>query len=57
MNKSNKCVYNKSCGKSRVILCLFVDDILIFGTNIKVVKATQKFLSLSFEMKDLKKSV
>jgi hypothetical protein len=32
---------------------LYVDDILIFGTNIKVIHETKSFLSKSFDMKDL----
>ena len=36
-----------------VILCLYVDDILIFGTSLNVIKEVKDFLSQSFEMKDL----
>ncbi|KAK1616578.1 hypothetical protein QYE76_022095 [Lolium multiflorum] len=36
-----------------VILCLYVDDILIFGTNMKVIHEVKSFLSKSFDMKDL----
>ena len=32
---------------------LFVDDILIFGTNLKVIEEVKSFLSQNFEMKDL----
>jgi hypothetical protein len=35
------------------ILCLYVDDILIFGTNLNVIKEVKEFLSKNFEMKDL----
>lgn len=35
-----------------VILCLYVDDILIFGTNLKVIEEVKK-ISHNFEMKDL----
>jgi hypothetical protein len=34
-------------------LCLYVDDILIFGTNIYVIIEVKFFLSKSFDMKDL----
>src|SRR5438128_9894233 len=37
----------------RVILCLYMDDILIFGTNIDVINEVKSFLSKSFDMKDL----
>jgi hypothetical protein len=36
-----------------VILCLYVDDILIFGNNENVIKEVKYFLSNNFEMKDL----
>ncbi|WVZ51502.1 hypothetical protein U9M48_002646 [Paspalum notatum var. saurae] len=47
VNKADKCVYY------RVILYLYVDDILIFGTNLDVIKEVKGFLSNHFEMKDL----
>ncbi|GJS73070.1 zinc finger, CCHC-type containing protein [Tanacetum coccineum] len=36
-----------------VILCLYVDDILIVGTNIEGINETKKFLSSCFQMKDM----
>ena len=36
-----------------VILCLYVDDILIFGMNIDAINEIKSFLSKSFDMKDL----
>ena len=35
-----------------MILYLYVDDILIFGTNIDVINEVKSFLSKSFDMKD-----
>jgi hypothetical protein len=32
---------------------LYVDDILIFGTNMKVIHEVKSFLSKCFDMKDL----
>ncbi|GKE83642.1 zinc finger, CCHC-type containing protein [Tanacetum coccineum] len=54
LNQSDKCVYSKfdSFGK-RVIICLYVDDMLIFGTNQNQVDKTKKFLSSKFWMKDM----
>jgi hypothetical protein len=46
-------VYYHFGGGEGVILCLYVDDILIFGTNLNVIKEVKEFLSQSFEMKDL----
>src|SRR6266498_6160272 len=40
-------------GGEGVILCLYVDDILIFGTNIYVINEVKSFLSKSFDIKDL----
>jgi hypothetical protein len=36
-----------------VILCLYVDDILILGMSLDMIKETKDFLSSNFEMKDL----
>ena len=40
-------------GGVEVILCLYVDDILIFDTNIDAINEVKSFLSKSFDMKDL----
>ena len=40
-------------GGKGVILCLYVDDILIFGTSLNLIKEVKDFLSENFEMKDL----
>ena len=34
-------------------VCLYVDNILILGTNIEIIKSIKKMLSNSFDMKDL----
>ncbi|GKD15598.1 zinc finger, CCHC-type containing protein, partial [Tanacetum coccineum] len=54
LNQSDKCVYSKfdSSGKG-VIICLYVDDMLIFGTYQNQVDKTKKFLSSKFSMKDM----
>ena len=56
VNESDKCVYYRHGGGEGVILCLYVDDILIFGTNMKVINEVKSFLSKSFDMKDLGES-
>ena len=33
-NESDECVYFKFIGSSCIIICLYVDDLLIFGTNL-----------------------
>nr|GEX73419.1 zinc finger, CCHC-type [Tanacetum cinerariifolium] len=54
LNQSVKCVYSKfdDSGKG-VIICLYVDDMLIFGTDQNQVDKTKKFLSSRFSMKDM----
>jgi hypothetical protein len=39
-----------------VILCLYVDDILIFETSLDVINEVKTFLFQSFDMKDLGKA-
>lgn len=36
-----------------MILCLRVDEILIFGTNTSIIDEVKSFLSRCFDMKDL----
>ena len=53
MNASDSCVYSKIIGSDCVIICLSVDDMMIFGTSVHVVNETKKLLSSHFEMKDM----
>jgi hypothetical protein len=53
VNEVDKCVYYRHGGGESVILCLYVDDILIFGSNLRVIKEVKHFLSNNFETKDL----
>nr|GEV19247.1 zinc finger, CCHC-type [Tanacetum cinerariifolium] len=57
LNQSDKCVYSKfdRSGKG-VIICQYVDDMLIFGTNQSQVDKTKKFLSSKFSMKDMREA-
>ena len=52
MNTSDSCVYSKLIGSDCTIICFYVNDILIFGTNAYFVNETKK-LSSHFEMKVL----
>ena len=38
---------------SNVVLCLYVDDNVIFGSDMHIMNGTKKFLKDSFDMKDL----
>jgi hypothetical protein len=53
VNKADKFVYYRFGGGKGVILCLYVDNILIFGTSLNVIKEVQDFLFQIFAMKDL----
>jgi hypothetical protein len=56
VNECDKCVYYRYGEGNGVILCLYVDDILIFGNNIDVIKEVKDFLSNNFQMRDLGKA-
>ena len=49
----DKCVYTKIVGNACIIVCLYVDDMLILGTNIEIIKSTKRMLSNTFDMKGL----
>ncbi|GJR45636.1 zinc finger, CCHC-type containing protein [Tanacetum coccineum] len=55
LNQADKCVYSKfdeSC--KGVIICLYVDDMMIFGTDQVQVDLTKELLSSKFSMKDMR---
>nr|GEY37884.1 zinc finger, CCHC-type [Tanacetum cinerariifolium] len=57
LNQADKCVYTKIDGSGKgVIICLYVDDMLIFGTNQVQVNLTKEFLPLRFSMKEMGKA-
>ena len=53
VDEADRYVYYRHDGGNSVILRLYVDDILIFGTNIDAINEVKSFLSKSFDMKDL----
>ena len=53
INECDKCIYVKSTDKGYVIVYLYVDDILIMGSNNDMIKSTKKMLNKKFDMKDL----
>nr|GEV33725.1 hypothetical protein [Tanacetum cinerariifolium] len=56
-NQANKCVYSKFDGSGKgVIICLYVDDMLIFRTVQVHVDLTKEFLSSRFSMKDIEEA-
>ncbi|GKD31219.1 zinc finger, CCHC-type containing protein [Tanacetum coccineum] len=53
INECDKCVYVKDTSSGYVILCLYVDDMLIIGSNDKMIKYTKDMLKSKFDMKDM----
>ena len=45
INGSDKCVYYKFVDNVCTIICLYVDDLLIFGSNITVVNEVKSMLN------------
>ena len=46
-------MYTKCTNIECVIITLYVDDMLIFGTSLDVVHSTKRFLTSQFDMKDM----
>uniref|UniRef100_A0A2N9HSX5 Reverse transcriptase Ty1/copia-type domain-containing protein n=1 Tax=Fagus sylvatica TaxID=28930 RepID=A0A2N9HSX5_FAGSY len=53
MIEEDHCVYLKRSKRSILILSLYVDDILLAGNDMDSIVTTKKWLSSSFEMKDM----
>ena len=53
INECDKCVYVKDTSKGYVILCLYVDDMLIIGSDDKMIRSTKDMLKARFDMKDM----
>ncbi|KAL0337666.1 UNVERIFIED_CONTAM: hypothetical protein Scaly_2041700 [Sesamum calycinum] len=53
VNENDKSIYCKVKGGKRIILCLYVDDILLIGSFIDIITKTKSFLKNKFEMKDM----
>jgi hypothetical protein len=51
--EADRCVYYHHGGGQGVILCLYVNDILTFGTSLDVIYEVKTFLCQSFDMKDM----
>ena len=53
VNESDKCIYCKYDNNICTIICLYVDNLLIFGANIHEVNVVKSLLSNNFDMEDL----
>ncbi|KAL0320245.1 UNVERIFIED_CONTAM: Retrovirus-related Pol polyprotein from transposon TNT 1-94 [Sesamum radiatum] len=53
VNENDKCIYCKVKGDKIIILCLYVDDIMLIGSSVDIITETKSFLKNKFEMKDM----
>jgi len=53
IHEHDKCIYSKNFGNEYIILCLYVDDILILRTSLDAFQRVKDYLSQNFDMKDL----
>ncbi|KAL0430542.1 UNVERIFIED_CONTAM: Retrovirus-related Pol polyprotein from transposon TNT 1-94 [Sesamum radiatum] len=53
VNENDKCIYCKVKGDKIIILCLYVDDILLIGSCVDIITETKSFLKNKFEIKDV----
>ena len=53
IHEYDKCIYFKNFGNEYIILCLYVDDILILRTSHNAIQRVKDYLSQNFDMKDL----
>jgi hypothetical protein len=53
INGADKCIYSKFNNSEGVIICLYVDNLLIFGISLDIVHDTKRFLGSNFDMKDM----
>ena len=53
INECDKCVYVKDMELGYVVVCLYVDDMLIVGSDDKMIASTKNILNSRFNMKDM----
>ena len=53
INECEKCVYVKDTKHGYVIVCLYVDGMLIVGSDNKMITSTKNILNSRFDLKDL----
>ena len=56
VNESDKCIYYKYDKNIFTIICLYVDDLLTFGSNIPAINSLKTVLGNNFDMKDLREA-
>ena len=53
INECDKCVYVKNTDQGYVIVCFYVDDMLIIGSSQNIIKSNKQMLNSRFDMKDM----
>lgn len=53
INECEKCVYVEKRENGYAILCLYVDDMFIIGSDDNMIKSTKNMLKYKFDMKDM----
>ena len=53
INECDKCVYVKDTEHRYIIVCLYVNDMLIVSSDDKMIISTKNMLNSRFDMKDL----
>src|SRR4051812_22898784 len=53
VHEHDKCIFSRKLENDYVILCLYVDDILILSTFLDSIQEVKDYLSQNFDMKDL----
>ena len=54
INECDKCVYVKDDEHGYVIVCLYLDNMLIVGSYGKIITSTKNMLNSRFDMKDMR---
>jgi hypothetical protein len=52
-SSADRCIYTKCIADCTIIICLYVDDMLIISNHLEGISETKKYLSSNFKMKDL----
>lgn len=53
INECDKCIYYKNTKNMYVLICLYVDDMLIIGRNKDIINQTKNMLKENFQLKDM----
>ena len=53
INECDKCVHVKNIEHGYVIVCLYVYNMLIVGSDDKIITSTKNMLNSRFDMKDM----